>query len=122
MLRSEVDVTQLIFWFDAHISPAVAKWMIELYKVKAASLRQLGLRNADDADIFKSARESKVIFVSKDKDLKELIEQNGPPPKLIWLTCGNTSNLALKDILQNNFESIISALVIDDGYFLEITS
>lgn len=77
MLQSEADVTQLTFWFDAHISPSVAKSMIETYKVKAASLRKLGLRDADDIDIFKSARQSNAIFVSKDKDVKELIEQNG---------------------------------------------
>lgn len=83
MLQSEVDLTQLTFWFDAHISPSVAKWMIKTYKVNASSLRKLGLRDADDIEIFKSA--SNAIFVSKDKDLKELIEQNGPPPKLIWV-------------------------------------
>jgi len=122
MLQSEVDLTQLTFWFDAHISPSVPKWMIGTYEVNASSLRKLGLRDADDIEIFKSARESNAIFVSKDKDLKELIEQHGPPPKLIWLTCGNTSNRVLKSILQNNFESIIEALIVDNGYFLEITS
>lgn len=121
MLQSEVNVTQLTFWFDAHISPSIAKWMIETYQVKASSLRKLGLRDADDIDIFKSARENDAIFVLKDKDLKELIEQIGLPPKLIWLTCGNTSNKALKTILQNNFKSIIDALIVDNGYFLEIT-
>lgn len=122
MLQSEVDLTQLTFWFDTHISPSVAKWMIETYKVNACILRKLGLIDADDIEIFKSARESNAIFVSKDKDIKELIEQNGPPPKLIRLTCGNTSNRALKSILQNNFNSIIDALIVDNGYFLEITS
>lgn len=46
MLQSEVDVTQLTFWFDARIAPSVAKWIIETYKVKAACLRRSGLRDA----------------------------------------------------------------------------
>jgi predicted nuclease of predicted toxin-antitoxin system len=81
----------------------------------------LGLREADDIEIFKAARAQDVIFVSKDNDLKQLIEEQGPPPKLIWLTCGNTSNTVVKEILRNNFEFIISSLIIDDGYFIEIT-
>lgn len=40
MLQSEVDLTQVTFWFDAHISPIVSKWMIETYEVNAAGLRK----------------------------------------------------------------------------------
>jgi len=37
--------------------------------------------------------------MSKDDDFIHLIEQRGTPSKLIWITCGNTSNARMRDIL-----------------------
>lgn len=122
MLQSEIDLSLLTFWLDAHLSPSIAKWLKETYGVNAVSLRQLGLREADDIDIFKAARKEGVIFISKDEDLKHLIFQHGPPPKLIWLTCGNTSNEVLRRIISNNFNDILGTLIIDDASFIEITN
>ena len=36
---------------------------------------------------------------SKDIDFVRLLEQRGSPPKVIWLTCGNTSEATLQTIL-----------------------
>ncbi len=38
--------------------------------------------------------------MSKDEDFAALVEQLGPPPQVIWITCGNTSNAALRAILE----------------------
>jgi predicted nuclease of predicted toxin-antitoxin system len=38
-------------------------------------------------------------MMSKDSDFIHLIENKGSPPKLIWVTCGNTSYAALKKVL-----------------------
>jgi predicted nuclease of predicted toxin-antitoxin system len=35
----------------------------------------------------------------KTATLLNLLERHGSPPKIIWLTCGNTSEAALKQIL-----------------------
>jgi predicted nuclease of predicted toxin-antitoxin system len=37
--------------------------------------------------------------MTKDRDFVDLVEQYGSPPQVIWLTCGNTSNARLKEIL-----------------------
>jgi predicted nuclease of predicted toxin-antitoxin system len=37
--------------------------------------------------------------MTKDSDFVDLVERLGPPPQIIWLTCGNTSNLRLREIL-----------------------
>ena len=79
-------------WIDAQISPAIALWINENYPdINAKSFRSLGLRDAKDIEIFMLAKRSNCILVSKDVDFQQLLQKFGSPPKLIWLTCGNTS-------------------------------
>lgn len=90
----------MTFWVDAHISPSICLWINEKFPgTKASSLRSLGLRDASDFRVYTEAKEKKVVLISKDADFQKLIQKNGPPPSLIWLTCGNTSNERLKTIL-----------------------
>jgi predicted nuclease of predicted toxin-antitoxin system len=42
---------------------------------------------------------SDAIVLTKDSDFAELVERLGPPPRIILLTCGNTSKAALREIL-----------------------
>ncbi|NCO35380.1 MAG: hypothetical protein GW893_16160 [Armatimonadetes bacterium] len=41
---------------DAQISPAIAKWITRSFEVTATPLRDLGLRDARDSEIFCEAR------------------------------------------------------------------
>ncbi len=56
MPQFDIDYSTHLFWTDAHISPSVAKWLIETFLVQAASVRSQNLCEADDVDIFISAR------------------------------------------------------------------
>ena len=85
-------------WIDAHISPGVAAWINENFDGQASSLRGLGLRDADDLEIFLRAKEENVIFITEDSDFVDLVEARGAPPKVILLRCGNTSNQRLREI------------------------
>ena len=90
-------------WIDAQLSPALAAWINRTYKdIKAESVRAVGLRDALDLEIFEQAKKQDVVLMSKDNDFIKLIEQNGPPPKLIWITCGNTSNAGMREILSQS--------------------
>jgi predicted nuclease of predicted toxin-antitoxin system len=62
-------------------------------------VRDLGLRDAEDALIFARAREAHAVVITKDRDFLDLLERHGPPPQVIWLTCGNTSNAYLRELL-----------------------
>jgi len=86
-------------WVDAQLPPAIAPWITETFGVAAIAVRDLGLRDADDRDIFVAAKAQDVIVMSKDRDFVELVERQGVPPRIIWLTCGNTSNARLREIL-----------------------
>lgn len=92
----KIDYSTLLFWTDAHISPSVAKWLIVNFGVKAASVRMLNLREADDPIIFFAAKEANAILISKDIDILKLLSRFGQPPKVIWLTCGNNFQQSFK--------------------------
>ncbi len=79
-------------WIDAHLSPAIATWIMNNFEVTAVALRDLGLRDAEDPEIFEAAKSQGAIFMTKDRDFVDLVDRIGTPPQIIWLTCGNTSN------------------------------
>lgn len=86
-------------WVDAQLSPAIATWISNTFGITALALRDVGLRDAEDLEIFEAAKAQGVIFITKDSDFVDLVERLGTPPQIIWLTCGNTSNSRLQEIL-----------------------
>ena len=89
-----------MIWLDAHLSPALATWLTEETGEPAAHLRTLGLRHAKDKEIFAAARQASAVLITKDADFVEMVLRLGTPPAIIWLTCGNTSNEALRVMLK----------------------
>lgn len=98
------------FWIDAQLSPALAPWITDTFAVEAFSVQRLGLRDASDEEIFFAARAEKAVVITKDRDFVQLLNQLGPPPKVIWVTCGNISNAQMRDVLLQNFQSAFSRL------------
>ena len=97
-------------WIDAQLSPAIAFWIENNFAVKAVALRDLGLRDAEDEEIFRAAQKANVVVMTKDSDFLLLSDRFGSPPKVIWLTCGNTSNANLKIILSKTLQAAIDLL------------
>ena len=95
---------------DAQVSPTLAPWIVVNFGVECQSVREVGLRDAEDSDIFQAARNADVVVMSKDSDFPDLVERLGPPPQVLWLTCGNTSNRYLKDIFQKCLQTAIDLL------------
>lgn len=89
----------MTIWIDAHLSPAIATWIASTFGITAFALRDVGLRDAEDLDIFKAAKAQGIIFITKDSDFADLVDRLGSPPQIIWLTCGNTSNARLREVL-----------------------
>ena len=48
--------------------------------------------------------------MTKDSDFLNLLDQLGPPPKVIWVTCGNTSNRRMRQILNQTLHSAVDML------------
>ena len=100
----------MVIWVDAQLSPAIAAWLTVTFALDAWAVRDLGLRDATDRTIFLTGRKESVVVITKDSDFVKLLEELGPPPQVIWLTCGNTSNARLKQILTNALPQAIILL------------
>jgi predicted nuclease of predicted toxin-antitoxin system len=92
-----------MIWLDAHLPPALAAWLALETGETVAHLRTLGLRHAKDREIFFAARQANAILMTKDADFTEMVLRLGAPPAVVWLTCGNTSNEALRALLKTTF-------------------
>jgi predicted nuclease of predicted toxin-antitoxin system len=79
--------------------------ILQVQRRGAAGSRDLGLRDARDREIFLAAREARATVMTKDSDFVLLLEQLRPPPQVLWLTIGNTSNAHLKEVLSVGFAS-----------------
>lgn len=70
------------FWIDAQLPPKLATWLATEFSVEAESLREVGLRDATDAEIFKKAGDAGVVLISKDSDFVDLVSRYGTPPPI----------------------------------------
>ena len=86
------------------------RWLSETFDLTALPVRELGLRGAEDDGIFFAARKAADVVITKDIDFVILLERHGSPPKIIWLTCGNTSDAALRQILTAKFPEALRLL------------
>lgn len=98
------------FWVDAQLPPSLANWLSTQFDVEAISLRDLGLRDSTDAEIFKAAQQAKVVVISKDSDFVEMVSRYGAPPQLLWVTSGNVSNRRLQKVFSTTFPAAIALL------------
>ena len=60
---------------DAQLSPALSLWMRSTFDVEASAIRDLGLRDATDRQIFQAARAGDgAVVLTKDSDFVALVE------------------------------------------------
>ena len=97
-------------WLDAQLPPSLAPWLSDTFHIEAVALRELGLRDARDIEIFQSARTENATILTKDSDFIDLVCRLGSPPQILWLTCGNVTNRNLRKLLTNTFESALLQL------------
>jgi predicted nuclease of predicted toxin-antitoxin system len=79
-------------WIDNQLPPALASWMGATFSIDCLPVRDLNLHRATDTD-----------FV-------ELLEKHGPPPQVVLVTCGNTSNARLRGLVQMAWPAVVTML------------
>ena len=88
-------------WLDAQLSPRLAHWLADRFRLEVTCVRDVGLRDAGDEEIYLAAREANAVVMTKDHDFVVLLQRLGPPPRVLWITSGNTSNVRLRAILEH---------------------
>ena len=92
---------------DAQLSPAIAAWINRTFDhIEAVSVRSVELVASEDVEIYNYAKQQGYVIMSKDDDFLELVESKGSPPQLIWVTCGNTSNTRMREVLAKVLEQV----------------
>jgi predicted nuclease of predicted toxin-antitoxin system len=61
---------------------------------------------ADDRAIWEFAKVGEYTVVTQDSDFAEMAFLYGPPPKVIWLRCGNQTTEFIENLLRNHAESV----------------
>lgn len=100
----------MTIWLDAQLPPSVAGWITTTFGIEAHAVRDLGLREAKDPAIFAAARAAGAVVMTKDSDFVEMLHRLGPPPKVLWLSCGNTSNAQLHELLARELLNPVTRL------------
>ena len=65
-------------------------------------MRNLGLKEAPDTDVWQQAKNLGYVIVTKDKDFGNLSLVWGAPPKVILLQLGNCSVQQMEDRLRRD--------------------
>ena len=66
----------------------------------SAHVINVGLRAAEDSQIWDYARTQGLVIISKDTDFRERSYVEGFPPKTIWLDVGNAGTMAIAELLR----------------------
>jgi len=83
--------------------------------VTASAMRDLELLTAKDKTIFERARLARAVILTKDADFLELLRRHGPPPAIVWLTTGNSSNARVRALLESSWHEIRRCLDQGEG-------
>ncbi len=91
--------------FDQNLSPRLPRLLDELYQ-GSAHVRDVGLRDADDGDVWEYAKLRGFALVSKDSDFQARSLLYGSPPKFIWLRVGNCTVRSIEELLRKHSATI----------------
>lgn len=88
--------------FDQNISFRIEK-PINVYFPDSRQVKNLGLENASDIDIWHYARKHGYVITTFDADFADFALLRGCPPKIIWLRTGNMTTDNIVEVLVSNF-------------------
>ncbi len=102
------------FLVDAQLPPSLARFLRTLGE-EATACREVGLRNADDGEIWRFALAGGWCIVTKDEDfaVRHMTQTGGP--QVVWLRIGNSTNRVLFRWLEPLWPEIIRELRIGQG-------
>jgi len=85
--------------FDENLSPQLVRRLGDAFP-QSVHVRDVGLKAADDPEVWKYAQDNSLIICSKDSDMHQRSFLLGFPPKVIWVRLGNCSTSEVERLLR----------------------
>lgn len=99
------------------LAPRLVADMADCYP-GSVHVREVGLREGTDQQVWQHAAEHGLAIVTKDSDFRQLSFLRGHPPKVIWLATGNCSTRHIESLLRSNAVRVAAFDDSEDDAFL----
>lgn len=97
-------------WIDVQLPPSLCGWIQTEFGVTSSHVQDIGLREADDTDVFAALKHDGDVVFTKDEDFIDIVTRLGVPPQVLWLRLGNCSNDDLRSFLRVGLPLALDAL------------
>ena len=93
--------------FDQNLSPRLVDRLSDLFP-DSRHVRDVGLSESTDSEVWEFARANEFALVSKDSDFVQLALLRGAPPKVIRLHVGNCTTDRIEAVLRTGFSAVVA--------------
>ena len=97
------------FLVDQQLPPVLAKFLSGAGH-QAQHVREIGLREADDATIWRHTIAHEMVMISKDEDFYFLALSPGSTGRLLWVKIGNCRKQTLIEKFRVQLGAIVAAM------------
>ena len=105
--------------FDQNLSFKLCRQVADLFPGSTRT-GALGSASADDRVVWEAARSGDFTIVTQGADFAEMAALIGPPPKVLWLRCGNQPTPLVGDLIRRQAPTIVAFHADDRAACLEI--
>ena len=105
--------------FDENLSPKLPELLAKVYP-GSTHVKNCGLNNANDSEVWEYAKVQGFVIVSKDSDFQDRTMLWGGPPKVIWLRIPNCTSLEVAEVLKNSLAEIQRFVAQETAICLEL--
>jgi predicted nuclease of predicted toxin-antitoxin system len=105
--------------FDQNLSFRLADKLRDIFP-GSNQVRLLGLDRSPDEQIWETAKREGYVIVTQDVDFVNLSLLKGPPPKVVWLRCGNQPTAFIEQLVRSHISALQAFEKRDLSGFIEI--
>lgn len=106
--------------FDQNLSHKLARRLMDLFP-DSTHVREVGLKEAEDPEVWEYAKQQGFMIVSKDADFHQRSFVLGFPPKVVWIRLGNCTTAEVEQAIRKNFDSIKAFTEDEEAAFLVLS-
>lgn len=91
--------------FDQNLSSRLVRALMDSFP-GSVHVRDAGLKDADDRQVWEFAKQSGMAIISKDSDFQQRSMLYGYPPKVIWVSLGNCTTEQVERLIRTRLDEI----------------